>query len=590
MTELSENTNQNQELKGASTSTPSHEASAQPAAQRSPVQDRTIFDSPESSESEYIGNAQRSTNLKVEEALRALPLWRSFHVRVAGIVFLAFFLLTSMVAYVYYWLGYRSDLEFLQQRLLGIVTTLSLNVNGDEVETFSEKLMRGEPPERTPYHNELNELFSYVSGIDPDISTIYILLPTGGPAALRFYTDFDRAGDAAQEGESYDASELPILLKGFTHATVEPMPYRDVYGLSLSAYAPVKNSQGTVVGILGADVTVDRLVVMQKRVQHLTFWLAGSALLGVIVVAFLVGISLRRPLTKVMGAAQRVADGDLDNLLEVKRKDEFGVLADCFNRMILDLRDRETLRETFGRYMSKKIAHALLQKGETPNLGGETCMVTILFSDLKNYTRISESMGAQQLIATLNTYFGAMNEIIDNHGGCVIEFLGDGVLAVFGAPFKRESHATDAVRAANDMQDRLDKLNTTWEKSGTAYLWQDIGVNRIEMRIGIHTGHVVAGNMGSVSRMKYAVIGDTVNVASRLESLNNDLKTSVLISDEVRKELSPNLKKSLRSCGEHQVKGRDKPIKVYTVIRGCEPALLLEEDDHEQEGTHLAEL
>lgn len=502
-----------------------------------------------------------------EKPLEKIKLWHRVHVRLGGVVLALLLTMILAIAYGFYIIAYNNDLNFLQQRLLGVITTLSQTVEADIVATFESKTIgsEGESTQGSPYHQQLEALFKYVAEIDPDISTVYILLPTDTPGILQFYYDYATDGEHAAIGEIYDATDLPILLKGFTAPTVEPEAYEDIYGLSLSAYAPLINSAGETIGIVGADVEIEQLNVLKKRILELTLFSVAIATLIVTTVAFIVGRSLSKPFEKLLTGVHNVSEGDLNTSIALKRPDEFGVLANCFNTMVDDLKDREQLRETFGRYMSKKIAHALLTKGDTPDLGGETCMVTIIFSDLKDYSRITQSMGAQQLIGTLNTYFGAMNEIIDTHGGCVIEFLGDAVLAVFGAPYKRESHACDAVLAARYMQERLDRLNEAWERDGTAYLWQECGVEKLSMRIGIHTGYVVAGNMGSLSRMKYAVIGDTVNIAARLETLNNSLDTNILLSDAVKKELTPNLKKLLRCCGEHSIKGHDKPIQVYTM-------------------------
>lgn len=415
------------------------------------------------------------------------------------------------------------------------------------------------------HQQELQRLFDYVAGIDPDVSTIYALVPTDTPGKLKFYLDFATQGETAKIGELYDATELPIMLQGFTAATVEPKPFEDVYGLSLSAYAPIRDTSGQVLGIVGADVEIDRLLALKRRVWGFVLGLTAVAALFAVLVCLWLGRALKRPLACLMAGAARVSEGNLQSPVELHRTDEFGVLAVSFNQMVKDLRDREMVREMFGMYMSKKLAHALLQRGETPNLGGEERFATILFCDLKSYTQISERMSPQQLVETLNTFFGAMNEIIDSHDGCVIEYMGDAILAVFGAPFYDQNHALDAVHAAMEMQRHLDLLNQAWEQSNIAYLWQESGIPKLEMRVGIHTGLLVAGNLGSRSRMKYGVIGDTVNVAARLETMNNEFGTSTLISDEVRMHLSPELKKGLRSCGEHPVKGRKSPVGVYTI-------------------------
>ncbi len=175
---------------------------------------------------------------------------------------------------------------------------------------------------------------------------------------------------------------------------------------------------------------------------------------------------------------------------------------------------------------------------------------------MRDYSTISEKLPPAEVVDLLNEYFGAMSEVIDRQGGCVIEFLGDAILAVFGAPGELPDHAERAVRAALQMQRRGAELNLAWERNGKASLWKERGIPALASRIGVHTGRVVAGNLGSKTRMKYAVIGDTVNAASRVEHLNNTLGTDLLFTEEVRIRLPPELVALARDAGEHPVKGR----------------------------------
>jgi len=155
--------------------------------------------------------------------------------------------------------------------------------------------------------------------------------------------------------------------------------------------------------------------------------------------------------------------------------------------------------------------------------------------------------------------------VIDEHHGCVIEFLGDGILAVFGAPQTYPEHAEMAVRCAVAMRDALRQLNKQWEQEGMAERWQDMGIDHIECRIGLHTGPVVAGNLGSKTRMKYAVIGDTVNVAARLEALNKEYDTTILMSDEVVTRLPNDLRERCDKVGITVVKGRQQTVVSYSI-------------------------
>jgi class 3 adenylate cyclase len=287
----------------------------------------------------------------------------------------------------------------------------------------------------------------------------------------------------------------------------------------------------------------------------------AALLLGMISLA--VARSVRDPLTRIIDATAAVARGELATRLDLKRSDEFGLMSRHFDKMAEGLQDREFIRATFGRYVSEDVARELLEHRDSTARGAEEREVTILFSDLSSYSTICEHLPPVQLLDMLNHYLGAMNELIDAHHGCVIEILGDAILAVFGAPYFREDHPQQALRCALAMRDRLIQLNGEWQASGLAQCWTQSGIAQLKARIGVHTGRVVVGSLGGQTRMKYAVIGDAVNVASRLETLNKELGTDVLISAEVHRRLPAELANAMRECGAFHVKGRAQEVSVY---------------------------
>ena len=199
--------------------------------------------------------------------------------------------------------------------------------------------------------------------------------------------------------------------------------------------------------------------------------------------------------------------------MPVKTGDELEDLAIGFNRMVDGLKERDNLRTTFGKYMTSSVMDHLLA-GKVA-LGGESLRVTILFSDIRSFTTISESMDPQHLVALLNEYFTEMVSIVMDEGGVVDKYIGDAIMAVFGAPVPKPEDAVNAVRAAVRMRRALRTLNERLD------IARDIAPLRTG--IGIHTGEVVAGNIGSERRMEYTVIGDAVNLASRLESSTKEL-------------------------------------------------------------------
>jgi adenylate cyclase len=229
------------------------------------------------------------------------------------------------------------------------------------------------------------------------------------------------------------------------------------------------------------------------------------------------------------------------------------VLATCLLGLGADALARRRFRDAFGRYVSREVLAQVL--AEAPSLHGERREVSVLFSDLRDFATLSEAMPAEVVARHLNEYFAAMTTAIFGHRGMVNDFIGDAVMAIFGAPLADPDHAVHAVQSALAMDRALRALNPRREAQGFPAL---------RMGIGIHTGEVFAGNVGSAERFKYTVIGDTVNVAARLEGLNKELGTTILITEETRAVLGDRVE--VKDCGELPVKGRRRPLRVYEVL------------------------
>lgn len=224
------------------------------------------------------------------------------------------------------------------------------------------------------------------------------------------------------------------------------------------------------------------------------------------------------------------------------------------------------IKDTFGRYVSPDVVDAIIADPTKVQLGGEARDVTILFADIRGYSTLSEVLEPTEIIGLLNSYFKKVSDVILSLGGMINEFEGDAVLAVFGAPLDMEDHAFRAIQAAQGMLAQVEVLNEEWDADGTNEAWARVGIDRLAIRIGLHSGPVVAGNIGSEARIKYAVIGDTVNTASRVEGLNKVLETSLLVTESTREHAvryAQNL--NFSDHGSHQVKGRTEPVHVFTL-------------------------
>lgn len=508
-----------------------------------------------------IPDAPPKLTSTVVDPLLRLRAWQRFHLRLTGLYGGTVLLSLVLIATIFYFYSVNSELSHLQRRLLTTVTGLAASVSA---ERLAETAL--DAHETGAYHDELRTRFAAAAQIDSDIQSIYLLRLTDQPGHLRFFIDFVKDGRLATPGDDYDATALPVLQSGFDAPAVENEPFRDEFGLTLSGYAPVRDASGKGIALVGADVQASRIEVMKHDVLWVTLAVFGIAavLLGLISLA--VARSVREPLTRIIDATAAVARGELTTRLGLVRRDEFGLMSRHFDKMAEGLQDREFIRATFGRYVSEDVARELLEHRDSATPGAEEREVTILFSDLSSYSTICEHLPPAQLLDMLNQYLGAMNTLIDAHHGCVIEFLGDAILAVFGAPYYRADHPQQALRCALAMRDRLVALNGEWQASGLAQCWMQSGIAQLKARIGVHTGRVVAGSLGSETRMKYAVIGDAVNVASRLETLNKELATDVLISAEVYRHLPAELACAMRACGEFRVKGREQEVGVYAPV------------------------
>jgi len=227
-------------------------------------------------------------------------------------------------------------------------------------------------------------------------------------------------------------------------------------------------------------------------------------------------------------------------------------------RLTGEERERARLRQIFGRYVSEEVVEKVLASGKQPDLGGEALTVTVLFSDIRNFTTMSESLSPHEVVEMLNIYFTRACEPILEQGGMVDKFIGDAVMAVFGAPAPQPDHARRAVRAALAMAEKAREF-TAWMEQR----FPDRGLKDFRIGIGLHTGEAVIGNIGTPKRFEFTAIGDTVNTASRLEGLTKELGWSIVASEGTVRAAGPGVVTGGRQ--EMRVKGRQEAVAVVEV-------------------------
>jgi class 3 adenylate cyclase len=253
--------------------------------------------------------------------------------------------------------------------------------------------------------------------------------------------------------------------------------------------------------------------------------------------------SIIRPIDDLEEGLKAVREGRFDHRIPVTTADELGEVTAAFNQMVDGLAERERMREAFGTYLDKQVAEYILSDGYEPE--GFEVEVSALFCDARDFTGFAGDAEAKEVVASLNELFETVVPIVARHGGHVDKFIGDGLLAVFGAPERHPDHADRAVRAAIEM----------------ARTVNHDGAGPLEIGVGVNSGRVVAGSIGGAGRLNFSVIGDAVNVAARVEAATRRLGDEVLITDATREQLSESVVVEPR--GPVELRGKSEPVELW---------------------------
>jgi class 3 adenylate cyclase len=327
-------------------------------------------------------------------------------------------------------------------------------------------------------------------------------------------------------------------------------------GEDYAQFVPINTAlklDGRVVAILMLNKFADPVAAAVRAKATGVIGLSAALIIIGLALFVLISVRMLRPLRVLTAAVGRVAQGDLDVAVQVpRRRDEVGGLARAFQGMVEGLRQRDFSRNTFGRYVSAEVAEAILGSPGCHRLGGDRREITLLVSDLRGFSVLADRLRAEEVIACLNWYFGRMVEILTRYRATIDEFQGDGVLAFFGAPLAAPDDAEPAVACALEMQRGLADLNSPERRQG---------LPELAMGIGIHTGTVIVGNIGSERRPKYGAVGTAVNLAYRIESLT--------VGGQVL--LSPTTYARVRDVAvgetiEARLKGVSGTVTVYDVV------------------------
>jgi adenylate cyclase len=323
----------------------------------------------------------------------------------------------------------------------------------------------------------------------------------------------------------------------------------DVYELLSTELVRVNTGGGETAVYAVLQRAMSDLMAPYGELTRILLFLSAISLAITLIGALRIARRITKPVTELANAAKLMTKGEYIHTIKTKTGDEIGELATAFNTMAKGMAERDTVRDILGKVASPAVAQQLMK--QEIELGGEEREVTVLFADIRNFTALCENLSPTKSLALLNRYLTEINEAIEQYEGVIDKYTGDGVMALFGAPVGKPDDAERAVRAGLAICERIRLLGLQLESEGLPN--PDIG-------IGINTARVIAGNIGSPSRLNYTVLGDGVNLAARLESLTKRYQVPIVVG-EATFEKVPNM--VYRELDKVKVKGRSVSVRIF---------------------------
>lgn len=422
------------------------------------------------------------------------------------------FLLCFLFIQFYCRHAYSSAKKLVGERLACIAAVGATRIDGDLLAT-----LRKPQDMDSPTYRRIKEILLEIRDA-AGLWETYTIFKEGN--ILKFLVDADidhpaLLGEQVKvDPEMLTAFEAPSYNKDFTS---------DKWGVYLSGFAPVRDKKNYVVGILGVDARANKVAKSLSHLKKRAYVMSLAVFVASIVIGILMSNHITRPIHSLMEGLERVKGGEFGVRIKSKRPDELGKLVDSFNEMSQGLKEKEAIRHAFERYVPREIAHQIMKSPDSLSLDGERRRITILFGDIRGFTKLTQSMEPEDIVSILNRYFSDMVSIIFKYEGTLDKFIGDGLMAIFGAPVISGNEEQRAVRAALEIQQSSGELSTEFQDKYPDFPELSIG-------IGIHTGYAIVGNIGSKERMEYTAIGEVVNVASRL--VDRAKKGQILLSKE----------------------------------------------------------
>lgn len=471
-------------------------------------------------------------------------------------------LLSSLLAAMFVYLpARRLVFGLMQSNVLSIAATTASLVDASE----HEKIRTRDDQSGGQYQRieeQLRNARNANRRQDIHVKFLYTMRPyPENPAKAQFVVDSEERGeDKSNVGDIYKVDN-PNYKFRLNDYQVEDHFLRDQWGVWLTANAPIRDSRGDAVAAVGVDVSAEDTL----KALHGLLW-SGALALAVSVgfawlVSKLVAGRLASPLGEIRTFVEQISQGNYLETLQLASRDEFGEVGKAMNEMSQGLQQREDLKGALARYVSEDIVQQVIMAGNSAGLSSQRKKVTILFADVRGFTNFSEHSSPEQIASFLNRYFEEMIEAIFKNHGHLNKFMGDGLMALFGALRDDEFQEEHAMQAAMDMRSALAALKSGWAASEDA---AERTISLLEIGIGINTGLAVVGNIGSKKRMEYTAIGDAVNLAARLEQSTRDYPdVDILVSEYTY--VATRSRFPFKPVAEISVKGKSETIRTYTV-------------------------
>jgi adenylate cyclase len=410
-------------------------------------------------------------------------------------------------------------------------------------------------PEYAKLQTQLHKIRDFNRRKDVWIADIFTLMPAPqNPKYVEYGIDAEE--NFAYEhhaGDIYvrDGRPLTIGIEGINQLSDNLGGFQAGFN---AAFAPVRDASGKLIAMLGVRLSPAPYSTLNQIGRSLIAPFFVTVALAMIL-ATIMARSVTRPLDTLRLQIESIGKGDFGTMeAPGKMPGEFGQMAAAIAAMAKGLRERDTIKRAFSGYISRQVLETIMEKGELPALKGERRRITVLFADIRGFTTISEDMTPEEVVEMLSEFFDRMVEVLMRHKGTIDKFLGDGMMVIFGAPLDDPYQEEHAVLAAIEMQKELGNLCKEWESRGR---------RPIKMGIGINSGAAIVGNIGSEDHMEYTAIGDTVNLAARLESATKELDLDIAVSDQTYTAIRPLFQ--WKAAGTIAIRGRSEPVRAYSV-------------------------